>query len=93
MKIKSCRNCKKSKFYDLFSLGKISFTGKFAKNKKINIKKTPLDLVMCRKCKLVQLNHNYDLNYLYGPDYGYRTGINRTMNVHVKNITKILEKR
>ena len=93
MKIKSCRNCKKSKFYDLFSLGKISFTGKFAKNKKINIKKTPLDLVMCRKCKLVQLNHNYDLNYLYGPDYGYRTGINRTMNVHVKNITKILEKK
>ena len=93
MKIKSCRNCKKSKFYDLFSLGKISFTGKFAKNKKINIKKTPLDLVMCRKCKLVQLNHNYDLNYLYGQDYGYRTGINRTMNVHVKNITKILEKK
>ena len=93
MKTKSCRNCKTSSLIDLFSLGKISFTGKFAKNKKINIKKTPLDLIICKKCKLVQLKHNYDLKYLYGPDYGYRTGINRTMSEHVKNVTKILEKK
>ena len=54
--------------------------------KKVNIKKTPLDLILCKKCKLVQLKHNYDLKYLYGPDYGYRTGINRTMREHVKNV-------
>ena len=93
MKIKNCRNCKTSNLIDLFSLGKISFTGKFAKNKKINIKKTPLDLIICKNCKLVQLKHNYDLKYLYGPDYGYRTGINQTMKDHVKNITKLLEKK
>ncbi len=93
MKIKSCRNCRKSNLIDLFSLGKISFTGKFAKNKKTNIKKTPLDLAMCGKCKLVQLKHNYNLKYLYGPDYGYRTGINKTMSEHVENVTKILEKK
>ena len=93
MKIKSCRNCKTSNLVDLFSLGKISFTGKFARNKKVNIKKTPLDLILCKKCKLVQLKHNYDLKYLYGPDYGYRTGINRTMREHVKNVTKTLEKK
>ncbi|MBH90720.1 MAG: methyltransferase [Candidatus Marinimicrobia bacterium] len=93
MKIKSCRNCRKSNLIDLFSLGKISFTGKFAKNKKINIKKTPLDLTMCSKCKLVQLKHNYNLKYLYGPDYGYRTGINKTMSEHVERVTKILEKK
>ena len=93
MKIKNCRNCKSFNLINLFSLGKISFTGKFAKNEKINIKKTPLDLIICKKCKLVQLKHNYNLKYLYGPDYGYRTGINRTMSDHVKNITNIMVKK
>jgi len=93
MKVKNCRNCKSFNLLNLFSLGKISFTGKFAKNKKINIKKTPLDLIMCKKCKLVQLKHDQNLKYLYGPDYGYRTGINRTMKEHVKKVASILEKK
>ncbi len=93
MRIKNCRNCRSNYLENLFSLGKISFTGKFASNKKVNIKKTPLDLVICKKCRLVQLNHNYDLKYLYGPDYGYRTGINKTMSDHVKKITKLMEKK
>ena len=87
MKILKCRNCKSSKLHELFSFGKIAFTGKFARNKKKNIKKTPLSLIICSKCKLVQLKHNYNLKYLYGPDYGYRTGLNKTMSNHVKNIT------
>ena len=93
MEIKNCRNCESFNLINLFSLGKISFTGKFAKNKKLNIKKTLLDLMMCKNCRLVQLKHNYNLKYLYGPDYGYRTGINQTMSKHVKEITKILIKK
>jgi len=93
MKIKSCRNCKSSNLKKLFSLGNISFTGKFAKNKKVNIKKTPIKLIICDKCKLVQLRHNYNLKYLYGPDYGYRTGINKTMTDHMKNIMINLKRR
>ena len=56
------------------------------------IKKEPIDLVICKNCELVQLGHNFDLKYLYGPDYGYRTGINKTMLTHVKNVTKYLAK-
>ena len=93
MKILKCRNCKSSKLTELFSFGKIAFTGKFAKNIKKNIKKTPLTLIICSKCKLVQLKHNYNLKYLYGPDYGYRTGLNKTMCNHVKKITKVLTKK
>ena len=92
MKITKCRNCKGINFTGLFSFGKISFTGKFPKNKKIDIKKTPLEIIMCKNCKLIQLKHNYSLKYLYGPDYGYRTGINKTMKDHVKNITTTLKK-
>ena len=50
-------------------------------------------MVLCKSCELVQLAHNYDLKYLYGPDYGYRTGINRTMTDHVKKITQTLAKK
>ena len=78
-KLVKCRNCKTSKIDKLFSLGRLSYTGKFPKKRKINIKKAELGLVKCSKCNLVQLNTNFNLNYLYGPDYGYRTGINKTM--------------
>ena len=87
MKIKSCRSCNSKKLTKLFSLGKLSFTGKFPSlNQKI--KKEPISLTMCKQCELVQLTHNFDLKYLYGPDYGYRTGINKTMLNHVKRVVK-----
>ena len=54
------------------------------------IEKKPVNLIICLNCELVQLGHNFDLKYLYGPDYGYRTGINKTMLNHVKNVTKYL---
>ena len=93
MKIKKCRNCKNNKLTNLFTLGKLSFTGKFPKNKNTNIKKTELTLVMCTKCTLVQLDTNYNLKYLYGPDYGYRTGINKTMRDHMEEVKTILLKK
>ena len=85
MKIINCRNCNKKKLSHLFSLGNISFTGKFPK-KNQEIKKAPLDLIICNQCKLVQLSHKFNLRYLYGPDYGYRSGINKTMVDHLKKV-------
>ncbi len=85
MKINTCRNCKKKKLDYLFSLGKICFTGKFPSKRK-NINKAPLTLVMCKNCKLVQLAHKFNLQYLYGPDYGYRSNINKTMVAHLKKV-------
>ncbi len=92
MRINQCRSCKSNKLVKLFSLGNLSFTGKFSSLKK-KIKKEPITLIICKKCELVQLAHNYDLKYLYGPDYGYLTGINKTMLEHVKKITKTLAKK
>ena len=91
MKIKNCRLCNSNQLTDLFSLGNLCFTGKFPTfNQKI--KKKPIQVVLCKHCGLVQLGHNFDLKYLYGPDYGYRTGINKTMLDHVKLIVKKLTK-
>ena len=92
MKINRCRICKKKSLKTLFSLGNLSFTGKFpSKNK--NIKKKPITLTICKNCEMVQLSHNFDLKYLYGPDYGYRTGINKTMINHVNKVVKDLSKK
>ena len=91
--MKNCRSCKSSKLVNLFSLGNMSFTGKFPKNKEVNIKKTKLSLVICSKCSLVQLDRNYNLKYLYNPDYGYRTGINKTMIKHMVSIKEILSSK
>lgn len=85
MSILYCRNCKSRSLSKLFSLGKIAFTGKFPKNKK-EVKKDYLNLIICNFCKLVQLDRNFNRNFLYGPSYGYRTGINKTMTDHVKHI-------
>ena len=68
-KINKCRNCQSNQLDNLFTLGKIRFTGKFPK-KKQSIPFGELSLIMCKKCKLVQLNKNFDLKYLYNKDYG-----------------------
>lgn len=88
MFIKKCRSCNSKNLKNLFSLGELSFTGKFSKENNINIPKAELGLKICTHCKLVQLSKNFDLKYLYGPDYGYRTGINKTMTEHVRNVVK-----
>ena len=92
MKIKKCRNCSSLKLQKLFSLGNLFYTGKF-KKRKSKVKKGIIELIICKKCKLVQLAHSFDLNYLYGPDYGYRTGINKTMTAHVKNVVEVLTRK
>ena len=78
----------KLNLFDIPIILLIKYSEPIARNKKPSI-----NLTICDKCKLVQLRHNYSLKYLYGPDYGYRTGINLTMRKHVHKITKILEKK
>ena len=66
----------------------MSFTGKFSKSFSSNVPSTYINLLMCKRCKLVQLDRNFNQKYLYGKNYGYRTGINNTMKDHVKEIVK-----
>lgn len=93
MKINYCRNCREKNFINLFSLGRLSYTGKFPKNKKNNVPKEEIKLIMCSNCKLVQISKNFSLSYMYNQDYGYRTGINQTMTDHVKKTVKELSAR
>jgi len=50
----------------------------------------PLELVKCREdgpdtCGLVQLRHSFQASEMYGMNYGYRSGLNRSMVDHLQS--------
>lgn len=59
----------------------------FTKNK-IKQKTFPLNIILCKKCKLVQLDYTTPAKYLYTERYGYKSGINQTMQDELKGIAK-----
>ena len=91
MKINKCRNCSSNNLTKLFSLGKLYLTGKFLKSVK-NLRSDYLNLIICKDCKLVQLDRNFNMKYLYNNDYGYRSGINQTMRDHLRSTALRLQK-
>lgn len=94
--IKKCRCCGSMKLSTVLDLGDQYLTGIFPDNDDNNITKGPIKLVQCRSsngCRLVQLKHSYNLNELYGDNYGYRSGLNPSMVDHLKsNIINIIKK-
>ena len=85
MKINICRSCKSKKLKKAFSLGEQYLTGVFPENKKQQITKGFLSLVLCDNCKLLQLEHSFDSHEMYGDNYGYMSSLNQAMFDHLKN--------
>jgi len=84
LKIKNCRSCKSKSLIKLYTLGKQTLTGVFPPNKNAKITKGELSMVICNKCKLLQLEHNFDANEMYGENYGYMSSLNKSMISHLK---------
>jgi hypothetical protein len=96
-KISKCRICGNKELIPVVDLGEQYLTGIFPISelhaKKIT--KGPLRLVKCHSknncCGLLQLEHSYDLDEMYGDNYGYRSGLNKSMVEHLHNkVHKIL---
>lgn len=97
--IKKCRICRNPDLISIINLGNQYLTGVFPKSRKESITSGPLELVKCQEvkygntCGLVQLRHSYNLNEMYGMNYGYRSGINKSMKDHLHGkVKKILNK-
>lgn len=73
---KNCRACGAPEMEPVFSLGRQSLSGFLLPNEKPRFGN--LDLVLCRKCDLVQLAHIYPGEWFY-TWYGYRSGTNAMM--------------
>jgi SAM-dependent methyltransferase len=82
--ITACRMCGDTRLASLLDLGEQHLTGIFPRDPSTPLSKGPLELVLCGECGLVQLRHSYDLSEMYGPHYGYRSSLNRSMVEHLK---------
>ena len=91
-RISKCRCCKSKKLKQFLDFGKMSLTTEFPKNSNSS-KKIPMELIICSNCKLFQLRHNYELKKLYNEDYGYKSGINKSMHSHLEDVAKQAEKK
>jgi SAM-dependent methyltransferase len=93
MKIKNCRSCKGKSLTKLYTLGKQTLTGIFPPKKTTKITKGYLNMVICSKCKLLQLEHNFNANEMYGENYGYMSSLNKSMISHLKFKALSLKKK
>jgi NDP-4-keto-2,6-dideoxyhexose 3-C-methyltransferase len=86
MKLKKCRVCGSKDLTPVLSLGKQYLSDFTRSNKKP--KAFPLNIVLCKSCKLVQLDYTTPAKFLYTERYGYKSGINQTMKDELKNIVE-----
>jgi len=92
IKIKKCRLCHNSKLKQIHNFGN-TFVSNFV-NKK-NIKKDvkiPLNLVYCKNCQLLQLEHSAPQEIMYKKFYWYKSGITKTMRDGLKELYQDIKK-
>jgi GDP-mannose 4,6-dehydratase len=94
--IDACRICGNSKLDSILDLGAMTLSGVFPRNPETPLTRGPLELVKCathgatEACGLVQLRQTYDLDELYGENYGYRSSLNRSMIDHLAQKARAL---
>ena len=92
IKITKCRLCFDNKLLKIYSFGNLHISN-FVTKKDINIGiKAPLDLVYCKNCKLLQLQHSAPQEIMYKQFYWYRSGITNTMKNALKDIFLTVKK-
>ncbi len=94
-KVEQCRICGNKHLECVLDLGEQMLTGVFLRKKGAKVTAGPLRLVKCvggdKVCGLLQLEHSYDLEEMYGVNYGYRSGLNASMVAHLNDkVKKIL---
>lgn len=90
---KNCRVCGDKHLEKVLDLGVQALTGVFPKSHDEKITEGPLQLLFCHNCGLLQLAHSYDLGEMYGDNYGYRSGLNKSMADHLSAKIKGLSSR
>ncbi len=87
-----CRSCTSSDLSKILSLGNQGLSDFIEMSDRKKVSTYPLELVLCRKCNLLQMNHTTPPDQLYTERYGYRSGINQTTKSDLVNIVEQAEK-
>jgi len=92
--IQSCRICGNQNLDAILELGDMALSGVFPKTEEEEVPVGPLTLVKCIEssngdfCGSVQLRETYNPDMMYGQNYGYRSGLNKSMVNHLHNKVK-----
>lgn len=79
----ACRLCGHD-LEPILSLGQLAISDYLPREGKAEY--APLDLMQCVECQLVQLGHTVNPERLYADRYWYRSGINETMKVELRDV-------
>lgn len=85
IKIENCRACSSSDLTYILDLGNQPLSGVFPLSNESDPMSGPLKLLKCDECHLVQLDHDFPLDLMYGDNYGYRSGLNASMASHLSS--------
>lgn len=73
--IKNCRSCDSKELKSIISLGD-HYVSNFIDSYEEQGKKVPLELVLCKNCKLLQLKHSAPDSAMWNEQYWYKSAIN-----------------
>lgn len=91
VKLEACRASGSSHLLSVLNLGTQTLSGVFPANASEEVTAGPLELVWCPDSGLLQLNHSYNPEEMYGDNYGYRSGLNQSMVRHLQGKVRGLE--
>lgn len=89
--ITKCRISDSTNLVNVLTLGNQYLTGVFPKKIDENVTIGPVDLVWCPDSGLLQMKQSYSLEEMYGDNYGYRSGLNKSMVNHLEKKIKTLQ--
>jgi hypothetical protein len=90
--IERCRVGGGSHLITVLDIGEQALTGVFPRDLATPVTTGPLRLVWSPKSGLLQLSHSFDMGEMYGENYGYRSGLNRSMVEHLQQKIHELER-
>jgi len=85
-KVSKCLLCKHNHLKSLFNVGNLYVSNSVSKKEIFKGVKSPLDLLYCKKCTLIQLSHLAPQEIMYRRFYWYKSGVTKTMRDGLKEL-------
>ena len=91
--MKKCPCCNSSKYYPIFNFGSQPWCGDFRSvNSNNKTKKYPLNLIMCKSCRLVRLNYFIPKKIMFEKTT-YLTGSSDELLIHFKKVAEKIKSK
>ena len=85
-KVSKCLLCKRNHLKSLFNVGNLYVSNFVSEKEILKGVKSPLNLLYCKKCTLIQLSHLAPQEIMYRRFYWYKSGVTKTMRDGLKEL-------